>query len=146
MRKLKEIERSLQVQRLQLHEMEMQSDSMKKVVGELHQESNRQDSLIQNAETEMAELRELLNELERTDILDTVQIDTLDQEFFNQKELEFSATKLHTLSSEAIGGRTWDEYFERVNSYIKDHQLSLSDDPMKKPFNSATSVRYFKSY
>jgi len=130
-RELEEIERSLQVQRLQLHEMEMQSDSMKKVVDELHQESNRQDSLIQNAETEMAELRALLNELESKDILDTVQIDTLDQEFINQKEFEFSATKLHTLSSEAIGGRTWDEYFERVNSYIKDHQLSLSDDPMK---------------
>lgn len=73
--------------------MEMQSVTMKKIVDELHQESNRQDSLIQNAETEMAELRTLLNELESTDILDTVQIDTLDQEFFNQKDLEFSATK-----------------------------------------------------
>ncbi|MFJ8458919.1 hypothetical protein ACIQ57_07290 [Lysinibacillus xylanilyticus] len=128
---MKEIEKSLQVQRLQLHEIEMQSSSIKKVVDELYQESNRQNSLIQNAETEMAELRALLNELESTDSLDTVQIDIPEQELLNKKELEFSASKLNILSSEAIGGRTWEEYFESVNRYIKNHQLSLADDPMK---------------
>lgn len=100
----------------------------KKAIDDLKDESNKQKTSLKEAEKELADLAELVKELEDMDI--DVDVNTVINDQQLAESLSFNPPNLERLSSEPIGGMTWDEYFERVNLYIDEKQLNLSENPM----------------
>lgn len=125
---MKKVERSLQVQRNQLTDLEFQEAALKKALEDVEGKTQFHQKLISESEEMLSELNEMLQSIDLQD-LDLEVVEKSLEQWDTKENVTTESTTLRELTSTPIHAKHSIDYERSIEAYIREHKLILSKEP-----------------